>query len=325
MNFLPSDPAYYNTQKVSDYISDEDKSVFFSVRNSHYINHLILQIEELFKDSNFLGFEITTDYSEQDEYFFNCTVQHKSASKRDKQKIQKLILNIIKEFCRNTLKDMSSEEMGETLIYLEKSQLCKMVRENRFDNYHAAVQYNADFLIFPDYDNFIHFLKTGISNFTSADTIKVNNIQIPRIFLNIEESEKIKSDLEYIKIWLEEYEKKLKIIEIIKNFDQKKCDKIMLDILSGEPFFYVKDNKKYVFNTDLKINMSDKKIGTYRIINLPLNYSDFRSFHQISNGFSKEKFENTLDLVKAEKEKHLLNKSLTKKFGGLTNIKMTRL
>lgn len=307
MNSLPHNPAYYDTKRVSDYISNENKDMFFSVLNNHYINHCILRIEELFKDEGFLGFQLGTVCAGEEDYFFECKVNHAYSTDKDKIRLQKRVMEIIQQSCSRSLEDMGLEDTQDTTEYLQESGLWNMSRDTRFENYHKLIHNNANFIIFPEYEKLLNFLKTGISSFTVEDNMHIHETTFPRICLNIQESKEFANDLLSIQNWISEYEKKLKIIELIKSFDNKECDKLLIDRLSGKPSLYVKNDKYYIVHTDVEINLSEKMKRQYNVVDKSMNYADFTFINQIREGLSKRKFDETITSVNIEKERKLLN------------------
>lgn len=58
MYSLPTSPSYYDTKPVSAYLSEESKNTLYFLQNTAYINELILNLENLFQNKDFEGFQL---------------------------------------------------------------------------------------------------------------------------------------------------------------------------------------------------------------------------------------------------------------------------
>lgn len=307
---LPQYPSYYNTKPIFHYISDENKDMLYFIQNTSYINKFILEIEELFDDKDFKGFELGIINLKEDRYSIGCRAFYHS-QKQD-QSVEKKILemiHILDIYDTSSLCDLEEVEIEEVCDILKNNGLSKIYnKEDRFNMYYKLVN-NLKFYrsTFEDYNAFIKVLYNGDSQFEN-NYILINGTQQQKIAFSLSEFTQISNGIFFAQLWKYEYEGQLRLLQIIKDFDSKDCDKLLIDSFSGLPVFYAKDKKIFQFKTDDIANLPEYKISSFIEVNRKLAYEDFKNIHHISNCLYSDKFYETVTHIESEKEKVALSK-----------------
>lgn len=321
---LPQNPSYYDTKSVADYISPSEQSQLYAFSNNHYINHCILLIEQLFDNQNFLGYQLIHKSFDTNDSYFDCDTFHISDNDEKTEKEQ--ILNILKLFSSHSLEDMNKNELIETREYLEMSGIWKIDnREVRFESYKKMVNYNANSLNTHLCEELISGIQKSVNHNKNSKDITINGIHLKTIAFTLSESEHIKNAFNEIRLWLKEYDKKIKVLEIIKYFENKQCNLLMIDRISGKPSLYEKAGQHYIFQTDQPVNISDKKLRHYAIIDQSFRYLDFLPISQISEDFPQNKFDSFIRHISIEKERKCLKETMNETHNPVSKKSVNRI
>jgi len=306
MYSLPSCPAYYDTKPVSHYLSEESKNTLYFLQNTAYINELILNLENLFQNKDFEGFQLGIIPMEGARSSIGCRALY--YSKIQDKSVEKQIVNMLNNLdiydVAFSLFDMDEIEAEEVCEILRNNGLSKISKpEDRFDVYRKFVySLKLSHSVMEDYNAFIEALSHGASQFEN-NYFKINGFEQQKIAFSLAELNKISSGVYFAQQWKQEYESQLRILQIIKDFDEKNCKQLLIDSFSGRPSFYEKDNHIFNFKTDEPVDLPEYKMSAFITVNRILDYDDFKAIHHISNYFSIEKFSETTTFIASEKEK----------------------
>lgn len=308
MYSLPNTPSYYDTKPISHYISSEDRQIIYSISNTFHVNKFILHLEKLFENENFTGFNMKADSYGTSEHFITCDVFNDSKEKEQVSQID--ILNIAREFCDSTFYDMEEEEARGLYSFLEKSGIWSIHnRQDRFRAYKDLIENNIDSTLISTYQEWVERLEAGMSH-ESNNTFSINETTLNQVACSLPEFEEFFSGISFINHWLKKYQSQLHLLQIIKDFDEKACDKLFISTFSCKPSFYEKDNQVHMFHTDSIASLSQRQIAIYNIIHKKMNYQEFQILHKISETLPAEEFYRTVETIKIEKEKVALSKNL---------------
>lgn len=311
MYSLPSCPAYYDTKPISHYLSEENKQTLYFLQNTAYINELILNFENLFENKDFKGFQLGIIPLEDNRNsiacraFYHSKIQDKSVEK----KIADMLNNLDIYEVAFSLFDMDEIEAEEVCEVLRNNGLSKIRKpEDRFDVYRKFV-YSLKLFhsVTEDYNYFIEALSHGASQFKN-NYFTINGVEQKKIAFSLSELKKISDSVYFAQKWNEKYKAQLLLLQIIKDFDEKNCEKLLIDSFSGRPSFYEKDNHIFKFKTNEPVDLPEYKMSAFITaafitVNRTLDYDDFKGIHHISNYLSIEEFYETTTFIVSEKEK----------------------